>query len=105
MNAHVHTAASGEKNNQLFLTAHLVLEYVKVTYTLSKSEHTSSHSSKWRKEQFFILNHITVFYVKMLAKYESITHSLSTSECIRSHSSKWRKSNHSFLLTILVLEC
>ena len=47
------TAASGEKSKHSFLITHLVLECLpnmKVTYLLRRSECTSSHSSKWRKE-------------------------------------------------------
>ena len=72
MNALVHTAASGEKSNHSFLIADLVLECYpkrKVTYQLSTSECISSHSSKWRKEQPYILNRRSC--VRMLSKEES----------------------------------
>ena len=61
---------------------------MKVTYSLSTSECMSSHSSKWRKYQPYILNHTSC--VRMLSKYE-ITYILSTGECMSSHSSKWRQ--------------
>ena len=70
MNALVHTA-SGEKSNQAFLIADLVLECYpkrKVTYRLNTSECISSHS-KWRKEQPSILNRRS--RVRMLSKEES----------------------------------
>ena len=66
---------------------------MKVTYLLSTSECMSSHSSKWREEESFILNHTT--FVRMLTKYE--TYRLSTSEYMSLHSSKWRE-EHSFIL-------
>ena len=72
MNAQFHTAESEEKSNHSFLITHLVLECLpnmKVTYLLNTSECTSSHSSKWRKEQSFILSHTSS--VRMLYKYES----------------------------------
>ena len=65
-----------------------MLSKYEVTYTLSTSEWMSSHSSKWRKYQPYILNH--TYCVRMLSKYE-VTYILSTSECMSSHSSKWRK--------------
>ena len=93
MNARVYTAASGEKSNHSFLIADLVLECYpkrKVTYRLSTSECKSLHSSEWRKEQPFILNHTSC--VRMVSKYNmKVTYSLSASECMSSHSSKWRK--------------
>ena len=46
-------------------TCILCLKNMKVTYRLS----TSTHSSKWRREQTFILNHTSCF--RMLCKYES----------------------------------
>ena len=72
MNALVHTAASGEKSNHIFLIEALELECYtkrKVTYRLSTSECISLHSSKWRKEQPYILN--CRLCVRMLSKEES----------------------------------
>ena len=75
---------------------------MKVTYHLSTRECISWHSSKWRKEQPFLITH----HVRMITKNESSTHLL--------HEHKWmykftqqqvKKSNHSFLITQIVLEC
>jgi len=59
---------------------------MKVTHRLSTSESIRSHSSKWRKEQLFILNHTS--NDRILTKE---THRLSRSESTSSQSSKWRK--------------
>ena len=72
MNSLVHTAASGEENNDSFLITHLVVECypnMKVTYSLSTSECMSSHSSKLKKEKSFNLDCRSC--VRMLTKYES----------------------------------
>jgi len=42
---------------------------MKVTYRLSTSECTSSHSSKWRKKQPFILNRTSC--VRMSTEYKN----------------------------------
>ena len=70
----IHTAASGEKSFILIIT-HLVLECeqnMKVTYHLSTIECMRSHSSKWREEHPFILNHTSC--IRVLIKYESNLH-------------------------------
>ena len=61
-----------EEQSFILINTHLVLECdqnMKVTYHLSTSECTSSHSSKWREELSFILNHPSC--VRMLTKHES----------------------------------
>ena len=74
---------------------------MKATYILSTSECTSSHSSKWRKEQPFI--NLTSC-VKMLTKYESNLHTEYMQVNAQVHTAaSGEKSNHS-LITHLVLK-
>ena len=77
---------------------------MKVTYKLSTSECVSSHSSKWREEQPFIL--ITHLVLECSPNMK-VTHFLSTSECMSScthAAASGEKSNHSFLITHIVLK-
>ena len=95
-NASVHTATSGEKTIHSFLITHLVLECwptMTVTYMLSTSECTGSHSSKWRKKQPFILNHTS--FVRNLHAEPQVNAQV--------HTASGEKSNHSRLITILLL--
>ena len=61
-------------------------------------ECTSSHSSKWRKEQPFLLNHTST--VRMLTKYESNLHTDHKWMHAQVHTAaSGEKSNQSFLTT------
>ena len=80
-----------DKSSHSFLITHLVFNYqpnIKLTHILSTSECISSHSSKWRKEQPFIL--IADLVLECYTK-RKVAYSLNTSDCMSSHSSKWRE--------------
>ena len=67
-------------------------------------ECTSSHSSKWRKEQSFIVNHMSC--VRLLTKYESNLppeHKCMNAQVHTAASGEKRKD--SFFIPYLVFEC
>ena len=102
VNAQVHTAPSGEKSNHSFLITHLVFNCkpnMKVTYNLNTNECTSRHSSKWRKEQLFIVNHTSHVRPNM-----KVTYLLSQVNAQVHTAASEEKSNHSLLITHLMLD-